>query len=234
MNIDPDLAAAVASGIGVEVPSGSRTQALRAANERLLNGWETFGTTGLPGRRRRSSIDVSDPLSQLKAPATVTAKGRKVAILAADGVDSVSLDRVMQALAKESAVGEVVSLRQGALKADNGTVVMAQHAVLTMPSVVYDGVFVPRGTASVGALVADGDAIHYIAEAYKHCKPIAADEEAGALLEAAGLAVETADDAHGVVLGRTTSEARALPARFVAALGQHRFFNRADATNTPA
>jgi catalase len=234
MNIDADLAATVAAGIGVDVPSGGRAQVLRAANDRLMQGWEKFGTTSLPGRRRRSGVEVSEALSQMRPPPVSSPKGRKVAVLAADGVDAGSLSRVIQGLARAQVTAEVVSLRQGSLAAANGTAVVAQHTVLTMPSVVYDGVFVPGGVASVEALMADGDARHYIAEAYKHCKPIGADQDAEALLSAAGLDLDMAGDEVGVLLARTAAEAREMPARLLAALTMHRFFNRADAAGMPA
>ena len=234
LNIDVDLATAVASAIGVQLDGGSRTQRLKAANQRLLEGWDTYGTTSLPGRRRRSSIEVSDPLSQLRSSAPPNVRGRKVAVLAADGVDAASMGRVVQALAAEHALGEVVSLRQGQLLAATGTAVVAQHTVLTAPSVAFDGVFVAGGADSVQALLASADAIHYIAQAYKHCKPIAAEGEGVALLEAAGIDTDAAADAVGVLIAHGASESRKLPGRLIRALGQHRFFNRNDALDTPA
>ena len=232
-NIDADLATTVAEGIGVAVPVGNRTQALRAANARLLEGWERYGVTSLPGRRRRSSVEVSPALSLLSRPA-VNIKGRKVAILAADGVDATSVGRIVQALAQEHALGEVVSLRQGGLTAADGSVVVAQHTVLTQPSVGYDAVFVAAGEDSVESLSTNGAAVHYLAEAYKHCKPIAADVGGDVLLGQAGLLFDGASDEVGVVIATDTAASQDLPARLVAALLQHRFFNREDAFDTPA
>ena len=233
MNIDIDLAMIVAEGIGVVLPAASRTQALRAANERLREGWQTYGTTGLPSRRRRGSVEVSEALSQLRSGVPDSIMGRRVAILAADGVDAASIRRVMQALAAEQAVGEVVSLRQGMLTAADGSSVVAEHTVITMPSVLYDGVFVPGGIESVEALCASGDAVHYIAEAFKHYKPIAVDADAEAILDATGIDLEGATDDAGVLrLG--TSRPGAAAARLVCALKHQRFWNRPDAETMPA
>lgn len=76
--------------------------------------------------------------------------------------------------------------------------------------------------------------MHYVAEAYKHYKPIVADLGAAPLLEQAGLNVDGSGDEVGVLLATDAVTSRALPARLVAALLQHRFFNRADAADMPA
>jgi catalase len=141
---------------------------------------------------------------------------------------------LLQSLVKKAAVVEVVSLRQGQLTAANGSPVVAEHTVLTMPSVMYDAVYVPGGPGSVEALAANGDAIHYVAEAYKHCKAIAADAAGEALLAAAGIAVDTEEPPPGVLIARSAGESRELPARLAQALAQHRFFEREDVILIPA
>jgi catalase len=46
---------------------------------------------------------------------------------------------------------------------------------------------VPGGADSVAALSQSGDALHFIAEAYKHAKPVAASGEGRDLIERAGV-----------------------------------------------
>ena len=84
-------------------------------------------------------IEASPALSQMNSPHD-SAKGRRVAILASDGVDAGAVGKIIQELIKQKALGEVVSLRQGPLASTNGADVVAEHTVLTMPSVAYDGV----------------------------------------------------------------------------------------------
>jgi hypothetical protein len=43
-----------------------------------------------------------------------------------------------------------------------------------MSSVLYDAVLVAGGRDSVDTLAGNGDAVHYVAEAFKHARPIAA------------------------------------------------------------
>ncbi len=234
MNIDATLAATVAQGIGVELPSGSGARALRAANERLRSGWEQFGTTSMPGRPRKQSVEVSDALSILKALPASSVKGRKVALLAADGVDAGAVTRLVTAFEAEQATVEIVSLRQGLLTTAGPGEVRAAHTVRTMPSIGYDAIVVAGGAASAEVLAADGDAVHYVAEAYKHGKPIAVGSGAESLLVAAGLDLDVAGDEVGVLIAMSARDARELPARLMEAMLQHRYFNRPDAAAMPA
>jgi catalase len=231
-NVDIELAKLVAEGIGVMPPSGAASRAVRAALGRLREGWELYGTTGLPGAPRAIGIDASPALSQLNSPHD-SAKGRRVAILAADGADTTAIGRVLQELVRKNAMGEVVSLRQGPLLAANGSEVVAEHTVLTMPSVMYDGVCVVGGAASIEALQADNEVVRYLGEAYKHAKVIAADAAALPLLTAAGIDVDGGAEA-GVLIASSAAEWRALPGELTQALAQHRFFRRAQLALVPA
>ena len=61
----------------------------------------------------------------------------------------------------------------------------ADRTLLTAASVIYDGVFVPGGEASVAGLQVDADAVDFVAEAYKHSKTLGASGEGVDLLMAA-------------------------------------------------
>ena len=54
----------------------------------------------------------------------------------------------------------------------------------SVSSVLYDAVYMPGGKSSVAAVAAEADAVHFLNEAYKHCKAIAADTEAMDVLAA--------------------------------------------------
>ena len=95
-----------------------------------------------------------------------------------------------------------------------------------MPSVVYDAVFVPGGSASIAALRADGDAVHFVSEAFKHAKAMAAAGEGAELLRAAGVP--------GGVTGVVTGSGPALGRAFIAAIAQHRAWDRAGLAAVPA
>lgn len=141
--VDHELAVAVANGIGVEPPEPGR-----------------------PNHGRSSPALSQD--NQPRSPAT-----RKVAVLAADGVDHRSLEAVRAALRDQGVTCEVVAPHDGSLRSTDGEVQVDRH-VVTMSSVLYDAVLAAGGKESVETIMAHGTAANYLVEAYKHAKPIGA------------------------------------------------------------
>jgi catalase len=84
--------------------------------------------------------------------------------------------------------------------------------------VVYDAVIIPGGV-SAAALAKSGLAIHFINEAYRHGKPIAAIGDGARLLEACALGESTAED--GVIIDSPNPTES-----LIEALLQHRFPRR--------
>ncbi|WP_285495594.1 catalase [Actinomadura sp. NBRC 104425] len=158
-HVDHDLATRVAEGIGVEPP-----KAPVVANH---------------GRS-------SPALSQANSPAD-TIKARKVAMLVADGVEAADVNAVREALTEEGAVCEVLAAHDGAVRSADGDQVEVTRALPTVASVLYDAVVIPGGEESVRTLSEDGDALHFVAETYKHCKAIGALDAGVELLGRAGL-----------------------------------------------
>jgi catalase len=71
------------------------------------------------------------------------------------------------------------------VRLSDGTELPADRTALTAPSVIYDGVFVPGGAASVATLQEDSDVLDFVAEAFKHSKTLGATGEGVDLLLAA-------------------------------------------------
>ncbi|WP_216205435.1 catalase [Amycolatopsis aidingensis] len=204
-NIDHDLARRVAEGVGVTAPAPSEQQ----------------------GHQRSSPA-----LSQLNAPMdTITT--RRIAVLAADGVDATGVRRLAGALREQGAVVEVLAPTEGELSAGHGEPITADRAINTMASVLYDAVVAPCGPDSAATLSTDGYAVHFIAEAYKHAKPVAGFGSGIDLLRRAGVTDGLADGPrvrteHGVVT--STAAENSLPEDFFAAfageLAKHRIWSR--------
>jgi len=215
-NVDADLTARVAAQLGLEVPSA-------------------FKDDGAPRRRNGKSakrIEASAALSIIENGGN-NAKSRKVAILAADGVDGAAVNAMKAKLTKAGAQALVLAARLGTLTAADGAAVNVDHTILTMPSVVFDGVYVPGGADAVAALTASADAIHFIAEAYKHLKPIAAAADTVDVLRQAGLLDDdqtTAEPAEGLFVGTPAK----IGADFTTALAAHRVWTRTDYVAVPA
>jgi catalase len=184
-----------------------------------------LGLTPKPGKPN-TGVGKAKALSQLETIKD-TPEGRKIAILAGDGVEAADVKAVQDALLNAKAVVEVVGTHLGALAAADGSAVPVMHSVLTAESVMYDAVYVPGGAGSAEALKSNADAIHFVQEAFKHFKPLGA---AGAGADVLELAAIKADDP-GVVTAASGAEA-AEP--FMAAVGKHRFWDRARAKLMPA
>ncbi|RYY52600.1 MAG: catalase, partial [Chitinophagaceae bacterium] len=159
--VDPGLAAEVAYGLGLNVPVdiGLVNQSIPADEE--------------PKRYQpvlqESSVAYSQPLSMAHYVADSIAT-RKVAVLVAHGVDETSVATIRDILLGKNAVVELVAPELGSVQSSTGTAIPVDRSFLTTPSVVYDAVYVPGGANSVATLEADPDAIHFLNEAFKHCK----------------------------------------------------------------
>lgn len=147
-----------------------------------------------------------------------TAKSRKVAILAADGVNGRDVADMKTALSAKGVTAEVVALHLGELTTADGESVRVDKTLMTTPSVVYDAVYVPNGAQSVQRLLSQGQAAFFIKQAYKHGKAIAAQSDGLHLLHHASVPVV----AEQGVLDLTNAE----PAAFLEAVAQHRYWNR--------
>jgi catalase len=157
---------------------------------------------------------------------------RKIAILAADGVDGAALSTIQRALKAAGAQSKVIAPRGGTLSTAQGHEVKIDWSFLTAGSVLFDAVFVPGGNKSVDALSAEPRAVEFVGEAYKHCTTIGATGEAVALLQAAGVKTKEqagkgrrADEPAGIVVGKD-SEANGVAAEFIKAVAQHRHWSR--------
>ena len=158
-----------------------------------------------------------------------TAKTRKVAILAADGVDAAAIEAMKKALSAAGTIAKVVAPRGGTLSGTRGVKVPVDFSLLTVGSVLFDAVFVPGGMESVKALKADAMAVLFVNEAYKHCKALAATGEGVALFPNHNGAnrgpAKVGALEEGVVAGGDGDVAR-VAAELVKALARHRAWSR--------
>jgi catalase len=174
----------------------------------------------------KQAVDRSAALSMAKTVKD-SAETRKIAILAADGVDGEAVAAMQRALLAAGAVPKIVASHGGSLKAEGGGALPVDFTLLTVGSVLFDAVFIPGGAQSTSALAGDATAVLFVREAYKHCKAIAASGTGLALVEAAG--VDAKD-----VLTRRDADGQ-LTAAFVKAIAQHRDWSReARAQSVPA
>ena len=185
----------------------------------------------------KSSLKKSDALSMANTSKDTIAT-RKIAFLAADGVDESSLKTMRKSLQDAGAVVEVIAPKLGNIVSEKNEAIKADKSFLTAASVLYDAVYVPGGTNSVAALEAEADAIHFLNEAFKHCKAIAADASALPVLKATHFGRQIQDDyfetsqmLEGVLISDNAND---LAADFESAIALHRFWQREKKYKVPA
>ena len=137
-----------------------------------------------------------------------------------------AVTRLRQTLQEAGALADVVAPRLGPVQSSTSGTLAADQTFLTMSSVLYDGVVVAGGQQSVATLRADQDAVQFVRDAYRHCKPVGALGDGVALLEAAGITPAADGAAGGVVTAGDGRRGAGFAEQFVTALGQHRFFLR--------
>lgn len=201
--VDGDLAARVAGAVGVAPPE-----------------------------RRGDNHGRSSPaLSQSGQPQDP--RTRRLAVLLADGVAVRSLGSVLHPLRERGLICELLGPRDGRLRAVDGDEIETDRALITMSSVLYDAVLVADGADGCAALRQHGEALHYVAEAYRHGKPVAAIGDGIELLTAAPLPADAVPRPqgglgrrHGVLTAPAELDAAAFAAALLDAIAAHRHFDR--------
>ncbi|MDT7552388.1 MAG: protease [Pseudonocardiales bacterium] len=118
--------------------------------------------------------------------------GKRIAILATDGVEEVELTKPRDAVTEAGATAEIVSISDGEIQAMNGDIEPAgrypvdrQAADVTIDD--YDALIMPGGTVNADRLRMDADVRKLVTDAFGAGKPVAAICHAAWTLVEAGL-----------------------------------------------
>ena len=213
--VDRSMANRVAEGLGLTVPSAKGLQ----LNLAVPADADPADYQPMP----KKEVTPSSALSQVAAdPSPI--ETRVVAFLAADGVDGDALNAMKKALGAAGVNSRIVAPHGGQLKAKDGSLIPVDFTLQTGSSVLFDAVYVPGGAQSVKTLQVQHDAVHFVNEAYRHCKPIASSGDGANLLaEAAYGAAADILSGDGVIIENgDDAPAEAL----MADMAQHRFWSR--------
>lgn len=228
--VDKGLAAQVAYNLGIHVPRQP---------EKPIN--KSIPADGNPEDFEpvmvKSSLDQSAALS-MAGTIKDSIRTRQIAILVADGVNENSVNTMKEALLAEAATADIVAPHLGFITSENNEQIEVNQSFLTVASVFYDAVYVPGGTNSVATLAADPDAVHFLNEAFRHCKAIGADTDAIQVLRETYFAKKIPADPsseptleEGIVLD---DKIKSLAKKFIKAVAQHRFWDREKPRKVPA
>ncbi|AMR32235.1 catalase HPII [Mucilaginibacter sp. PAMC 26640] len=219
--IDKGLSAEVAYALGLHVPTPESPINHSVPADADQSDYESV--------QFESSLKKSDALSMANTIKD-SIKTRKVAILAADGVDEKALSTIKNAIEAAGGAVNVIAPKLGFIISQHDEQIQADESFLGAASVLFDAVYVPGGVNSVAAIEAEPDAIHFLNEAFKHCKAIAADAGAIQVLEATYFSKKIESD-EGVIIGEDPTQ---LADEFIAAIKQHRFWEREKPRKIPA
>jgi catalase len=205
-NVSDELAAAVAEGLGLELPE-PMPRALKS----------TF----------KPEVKISKALSLLALPGSGGVATRKIAILIANGVRADSITSLVDGLAAAGAVPRLLAIRLGTVHSEEGETLEADASLENSPSVTFDAMVLPDGAEGVDSLGLYGHVLDFIKDQYRHGKTILAIGASSKLLDKVGVAplLRSGHIDPGILTsppGTLVKEADA----FVAAIARHRHPSR--------
>lgn len=161
-DISLDLAVAVAEKVGGPVP----TKAGRPNHGLKAKGLSMFDFT---------------PEALGLEPTIVS---RQIAIIIADGFNFAEYEAVKGALSGANALPFTIGPKRSAVKSSTGQSVTPDHHFEGMRSTMFDSLYIPGGE-HVSTLMKQGRVVHWVREAFGHCKAIGATGEGVKLVQLA-------------------------------------------------
>jgi len=166
-NVDEDLAARVADGLGAELPDATAAA--------------------------KSPIDMdASPALRIVGKYDPSLDGRALAILVSNGADGALVARVRKAAEDEGASVKIVAAKIGGVTLKSGKTLAADGQLAGTPSVLFDAVAVIVSADGCVELMGESAAKDFVANAFVHLKAIGYSPEAQALLDAAGVVADAA------------------------------------------
>ena len=222
-HVDSKLAGRIAAPLGINPPDP------KAAAGRL----------GFRDYRITNKVDEDAALRMVGRPGA-SVLTRKIAIMVSDGFDYPAVKRLQQDMADAGAICKILAPTLGTVNTASGKQIPIDYTFTNMPSIMFDAVLIPGGATSVTTLCGIGDAVHFVLEAYKHCKTICAVNEGVQLLATLGFSHGKNPDAifvptPGVIISdiRKVLDGQAT-LDFISALAMHRHWDRVNVDAIPA
>lgn len=161
-NVDEDLAARVAKGLGLDLPEKAKAA--------------------------RAPIDIapSDALS-IHKNMKATLEGRKVGILICKDTDAGALKKLKADIEAEGGTPFVVGVQIHGIPLSDGSKADADGQLLGSPSQLFDAVFVLLSEAGTQRHLKEAASIEWVMNAFGHLKAIGHTKESHPLLEKAGV-----------------------------------------------
>ena len=201
---------------------------LRNASEELARQVATgLGMLEMPEAMPRAlakapkpEVSASPALSLFARPGDGTIKGRKIAILVADGIVGESAVDLHRTLFAQGAVPRFVAPRIGPVKTSDQVAIEADASLENEPGFLFDALALPDGDDGVKTLSTDGHTVEFIKDQYRHCKAILVMPASAALMLKAQVpaTLPNGEPDPGLFMGATPEAFNA----FIAGVARHR------------
>jgi catalase len=151
-----------------------------------------------------------------------------------------ALKRLQQDLTDAGAQCKLIAPHLGTVSTSSGRQLAVDYTFTNAPSVMFDAVLIPGGSESVAALGGMGEAVHFVLEAYKHCKTICAVNDGAQLLSTLGFSLgKDLEHVNVPTPGVLIADARKVTdgqvsQNFLAAIAHHRHWDRLNVDAIPA
>lgn len=185
--IDKSLAQTVASKVGVEVKE------LEFPNQSLP---ADSNPADLQSEEREAHTRASEALSMANTVKN-TIQGRKIGFIVASGADFGIINDLKNKLEDQNAVVEIIAPSLAPVKTDKGDALTPKHSLTSTASVCFDALFIGAGEEAAKELMNAENkhkVLHFINEAYQHCKAIYFGEGTEAIYKNSNIAVKKHED----------------------------------------
>ncbi|WP_343680763.1 catalase [Chryseobacterium arthrosphaerae] len=211
--IDMTLAWRVAEKLGVEVKKLEWPNQSLPADSNIVE---------LQSEEKEPHTKISEALS-MAGTVKNTIKSRKIGFILANGADGKAVNDLKTQLEKEGARIELIAPSLANIRTNDGSELTPKHSLTSTASVCFDALFICSGEDSVKELLIPENkhlVLHFINEAYKHCKAIYFGNDTEALYHSSNVAQKKHEDP-----GIITWEDKTPMDKFVNAIAQHRVWD---------
>lgn len=172
-----------------------------------------------PAKSNEPTYDKKSPALSQENHKPNNIRGRKVAVLVAEGVDESQINQITGMLEENGACCQLISNKLGKLRTQANKQLEIEQNFIIASSVMYDAIIVPGGNESVTSL--HKYLLRFIQEAYFHGKPIAGIGNGIKVIEAA---LNIKGPQSGIIF--SSQYTQEFFDQFKGALMRHRFWER--------
>lgn len=211
--VDMFLAWRVAEKLGVEVKKLDWPNQSLPADSNIVE---------LQSEEREPKTKVSEALS-MKNTVKNTIKSRKIGFIMASGVHHKEVNDLKTKLEAEGACVEFIAPSLAKVRTDDGSELTPKHSLTSTASVCFDALVICSGEDSVKELMVPENkhlVLHFINEAYKHCKALYFGSDTEPLYHNSNVASKKHEDP-----GIITWEDDTPTDLFINAIAQHRVWD---------